>query len=157
MLRKKGEKKKEKKKKKKKRLRRWAIITGASAWKQWQPGHEGSRIWVHTLSVSCCISMGGRSSCTLTPRATDITALAHSMRCTLFRCSSMNWVGGRLNAGSCFRMLKRGNIISDQWPMAVCRQMQLCFSACKPQVVHAWHAVQTGVVSTSMPAPTSPS
>ncbi len=31
----------EKKKGKKKRLRWWAIITGASAWKQWQPGANG--------------------------------------------------------------------------------------------------------------------
>ena len=26
--------------KRKKRLRRWAIIAGASAWKQWQPGNS---------------------------------------------------------------------------------------------------------------------
>jgi len=33
----------------------------------------------------------------------------------------MNWVAGRLKAGSNLRILKRGNIISDQCPMAVCR------------------------------------
>lgn len=78
------------------------------------------RIWVHTLSVSCCIIMGGRSSCAFTPRATDMTARAHSMRCTRFRCRSMNCVGGRWKAGSCFRMLNKGKNISDQCPMAVC-------------------------------------
>ena len=82
---------------------------------------ESSRIWVHTLSDSCCISIGGRSSCTFTPRATDMTARAHSIRCTLFKWSSMNWVAGRLKADSNLRILKRGNIISDQCPMAVCR------------------------------------
>ena len=64
--------------------------------------------------------MGGRSCLGLTPRVTEMTARTQSMRWCLFRCSRMNCWGGFAKWGSSRRMLNSGNIISDQWPMAVC-------------------------------------
>lgn len=93
------------------------------------------RIWFQTLSTSCCIIIVGRGFLGPTPRVTDMTALAHSIRCTLFRCSRMNWCGGRAKCGSSRRMLNRGNIISDQWPMAVCKQRNSLFPAAAEQLM----------------------